>query len=149
MIFIFGTKGRAVKKGEGRFFCPHCGGERNYKQYKLSTYFTLFFIPTFPIQKIADYVQCDACSSQFHLDVLNETAEKVLLRSIYADGVAGMPLQMITKKLMNNGLNQFEADAAVQKVANDVVQKNCTSCHLTYLADANLQTCTSCGAQLR
>ncbi|MGL4666652.1 MAG: zinc-ribbon domain-containing protein [Saezia sp.] len=148
MFIIFGTKGRSVKKDNGRFYCPHCEGERNYTQYRLSNYFTLFFIPIFPFNTIANYVQCDTCQGQFNLEVLEISADQILLRRIYADAVAGMPMQMISKKLLNQGLNQFEADAAVQQVANQAAQKSCASCQMTFLADANLQSCTACGGQL-
>jgi len=148
MFIIFGTQGRSVKKSDGRFYCPHCDGDRNYTQYRLANYFTLFFIPIFPFNTIADYVQCDTCQGQFKMEVLQDSADQVLLRRIYADAANGMPLQMISKKLMNQGLNQFEADAAVQQIANQMVQKNCSSCQLTYITDANLHTCTSCGGEL-
>lgn len=148
MFIIFGTKNRSIEKSSGRFYCPHCEAKRNYHQYRLAHYFTLFFIPIFPFKTIADYVQCNACQGQFKMDVLHNTADQILLRRIYADASAGMPLQMISKKLMNQGLTQLEADAAVQQVANQCVQKNCSSCQLTFLADANLHTCTSCGEQL-
>ena len=150
MIFIFGTRAREIKAGQGRFHCPHCEGERNYQLMKVKNYFTFFFIPIFPFSDLGEYVECDTCKDTYKVEVLQETPEKILFRAIYADAVAGMPLQMITKKLTNTShLQEPEAQAAVNQVAQQCVQKQCPSCHFTYLADANLINCTSCGTELR
>ena len=150
MIFIFGTRGREVKAGEGRFHCPQCEGERGYRLMKVKNYFTLFFIPIFPFSELGEYVECDTCKGTYKTGVLEETPEKILLRAIYADAVAGMPLQMITNKLINSAsFSEEQAQAAVNHVAQQCVQKQCPSCQFTYLADANLINCTSCGTELR
>lgn len=148
MFIIFGTKGRVVKKNSGRFYCPQCEGERNYTHYNIANYFTLFFIPIFPYRDIGGYIECNTCKGQFKVNVLGITPEEILQRKIYADAVAGMPLQMINNKLLNQGFNQFDADSALQNLTETKAVKNCSSCNLTYLADANLHSCTSCGGQL-
>lgn len=149
MIFIWGTKGRTKQIDQGRFYCPGCGGERNYRMFKVSNYFTFFFVPILPLNELGRYVQCDQCHNEYHVKVLEENAQTMRQRAVYADAIAGMPLQMITNKLINAGVGTFDAEAAVRAVAEQRVQKQCTGCHLTYLADANLFNCTACGAPLR
>ncbi|RUS66013.1 hypothetical protein CUZ56_02371 [Saezia sanguinis] len=148
MIFIFGTKGRTKEAGHGRFFCPNCNGERNYRLLKVASYFTLFFIPTFPIRELGRYVQCEQCQCEYQTSVLEESAGQQLLRSVYRDGAAGMPLQMITNKLVNAGMPEPQAKEAVDAVAQQVACKECPGCHLVFLADAKLFTCTACGEHL-
>lgn len=149
MFIVFGTKGQSRVKAEGSFYCPRCNGQRKYKHFIAKRYFTLFFIPVFPIGTLGEYVQCQQCQGEFRVEVLDETAERVLLRRIYGDASAGMPLEMISRKLMNSGLSELQAKAAVNQVAMQSVQKQCDACNLTYLADANLATCTKCGDKLR
>ena len=58
MFILFGTKDRAVEKEYG-------------KKY-VQDFFTLFFIPIFPISgKKNDHIECKECQSIYHLDVID------------------------------------------------------------------------------
>ena len=48
MIF-FGTKGRAIEMDKGNFHCPNCNSNRDYSKKYVQTWFTLYFIPIFPV----------------------------------------------------------------------------------------------------
>ena len=48
MIF-FGTKGRAIEMDKGNFHCPNCNSNNDYSKKYVQTWFTLYFIPIFPM----------------------------------------------------------------------------------------------------
>lgn len=69
-VFFFGTL------GEGTFHCPRCGGDRHYKHKAGRRWFTLFFIPVIPLDKVGEIVRCETCHSRYDPEVLTiPTAE--------------------------------------------------------------------------
>lgn len=94
MFIVFGTRGRQVKRGEGRFYCPSCQDERNYIKYKVATYFTLFFIPTFPINNHGEHIHCTACGDNYNLDVLDLSEHDFVKGQILSEASNGIPFQI-------------------------------------------------------
>ena len=71
-MIIFGTKGRSFKMDSGEFHCPNCNTPRTYHKKYVQDWFTLYFIPTFPVGgKKNEHIECDDCSSIYHLDVID------------------------------------------------------------------------------
>ena len=71
MIF-FGTKGRAIYKDRGKFHWPNCNIEKNYQKKYVQTWFTLYFIPIFPMgEKKNEHIECEKCENIYHLDVID------------------------------------------------------------------------------
>jgi zinc-ribbon family len=70
LLIIFGLRAFFRTIGQGVFHCPRCGGDRQYRLRSGRRYFTLFFLPVIPLTKLGDHVQCAACRSRFHPDVL-------------------------------------------------------------------------------
>ena len=64
-LIIFGMKGRSSKYKTGRFHCPNCDGERKYAWIRIRNWFTLFFIPIIPLNKVGEYIECEACASKY------------------------------------------------------------------------------------
>src|SRR6185436_3160723 len=60
-MIIYGYKNREVEQSSGSFYCSTCGVRRLYKHKKVVRYFTLFFIPLFPLGKLSEYVECQVC----------------------------------------------------------------------------------------
>jgi hypothetical protein len=51
---------------------PRCGADRGYLLQQARRWFTLFFIPIFPVSKpIGDQVQCTTCHTNFRPEVLD------------------------------------------------------------------------------
>ena len=71
-MIIFGTKGRSIKMDSGEFHCPNCNTPRTYNKKYVQDWFTLYFIPTFPVgSKKNEHIECEECSSIYHLDVID------------------------------------------------------------------------------
>lgn len=72
MILIWGLRARAKALSTGEFFCSHCGTDRSYVLQQIRRWFTLFFIPLFPVGKpLGEQVKCSTCGTRFSPDVLN------------------------------------------------------------------------------
>ena len=71
MIF-FGTKGRAIEMDKGNFHCPNCNSKRDYSKKYVQTWFTLYFIPIFPVgEKKNEHIECQECENIYHVEVAN------------------------------------------------------------------------------
>jgi len=56
--------------GQGVFYCQRCGAERPYRRRSGRKFFTLFFVPVIPLNKVGQHVQCTTCRTRFHPGVL-------------------------------------------------------------------------------
>jgi uncharacterized tellurite resistance protein B-like protein len=84
MIFIFGFRNRASKVSEGDFFCPRCGADRHYVLQRFRRWFTLFFLPIFPMSgaKGGEQVKCQTCNTAFRPEVLQTPTSAQLTDTI-------------------------------------------------------------------
>jgi hypothetical protein len=57
--------------GDGEFFCPHCGGDRNYQRLTGRRRLTLLGVPVLPRGVTGPVVECAACRRHFGTDVLD------------------------------------------------------------------------------
>jgi len=70
-MIIYGTTGIRSTMSNGNFYCPHCNEQRAYRQRKLVKWATLYFIPIFPMERVAEYVECSHCRSTYEVSVLD------------------------------------------------------------------------------
>jgi hypothetical protein len=64
--------------GQGVFHCKRCGGDRQYRLRSGRRFFTLFFIPIIPLNKVGEHVQCLTCKTRYHTNALAlPTAEQM------------------------------------------------------------------------
>ncbi|TGA95229.1 TerB family tellurite resistance protein [Streptomyces sp. MZ04] len=56
--------------GDGEFFCPGCGGDRNYQRRTGRRRFVLLGVPVLPRGATGPIVECAACQDHFGTDVL-------------------------------------------------------------------------------
>ena len=79
MLIIFGTTGLKTKvKDEEPLInsCPNCSGDLQMKKH--TRWFTLFFIPIFPVNTLDSFYECNSCSSAYATKIktiLTETTE--------------------------------------------------------------------------
>lgn len=67
-MIIFGTRHRKVPVPNGKSknaLCPNCGCERLLTEHRIRPYFTLYFIPVFPVGKGTSVMTCTACGSDY------------------------------------------------------------------------------------
>ncbi|MEV5975705.1 TerB family tellurite resistance protein [Streptomyces sp. NPDC052114] len=57
--------------GDGEFFCPACGGDRNYQRLTGRRRFVLLGLPVVPRGTAGPVIQCAACQDFFDPDVLD------------------------------------------------------------------------------
>lgn len=70
MLLIFGITVRYRTLAEGRFYCPHDGGDRGYRRRQARRWFSLFFIPLIPLKVLGEFIECGSCGSTYDLKVL-------------------------------------------------------------------------------
>jgi hypothetical protein len=68
---ILGTRTAWTPVGDGEFFCPGCGGDRNYQRLTGRRRFCLLGLPVLPRGAGAPVVECAACRRHFGTDVLD------------------------------------------------------------------------------
>lgn len=110
MFILFGTKGVTSTEGRGRFHCPQCGSEREYKNQQVRRYFTLFFIPVIPMDELGRYVECSSCAGTFKPEVLNydPVAER---KHFEAQFHAAVKVVMIHMLLADGRVEEAEIEA--------------------------------------
>ncbi|MFV0136091.1 TerB family tellurite resistance protein [Streptomyces sp. HMX87] len=68
---IAGTRTAWTPVGDGEFFCPGCGGDRNYQRLAGRRRFTLLGLPVLPRGETGPAIECAACRRHFGTDVLD------------------------------------------------------------------------------
>jgi zinc-ribbon family len=71
LLLIFGLRVFYRAVGQGVFHCQRCGGDREYRHRAGRRWFTLFFIPVIPLNRVGDHVQCSICGTRYRMDVLS------------------------------------------------------------------------------
>ena len=72
MLIIFGLRVFYRTIAQGTFYCRRCGGDRQYRHRSGRRWFTLFFLPVIPLNKVGDHVQCRTCRTRYVTDVLSQ-----------------------------------------------------------------------------
>jgi hypothetical protein len=79
----------------GTFLCPQCGADRAYKHRVGRRWFTLYFIPLFPVSgRVNEHVRCDTCQGMFTMAVLARPTSAQLSGQLL-DGVRGLIVHVL------------------------------------------------------
>ncbi len=125
-MIIFGSKGVESNMGSGVFFCPNCGGDQRYWHKHVRRYFTLYFIPLIPLDKIGEIVQCTGCGQTWDPEVLtfdpqaaisafNEDLKRVMILMALADGPVDADEIAAMKAFFQRVTEQALGDAEIQQ----------------------------------
>jgi uncharacterized tellurite resistance protein B-like protein len=76
VFYIFGLI------GTGQFHCPNCGGDREYEHRTARRFFTLFFLPVIPLDKVGEVVRCKTCRVRFDPAVLRRPTDAQLANAL-------------------------------------------------------------------
>ena len=68
---VMGTRIAWTGVGDGEFFCPGCGGDRNYQRLTGRRRFTFLGVPVLPRGETGPVVECAACRHHYATDVLD------------------------------------------------------------------------------
>ena len=69
-MIIWGSRTRVSTTDEGAFYCPTEQGTRPFQRRTAKQWFTLYFIPVFPMKELGDVIECQMCGSTFNDAVL-------------------------------------------------------------------------------
>ncbi|MGW7523740.1 TerB family tellurite resistance protein [Streptomyces sp. NPDC054783] len=70
-VRILGSRTAWTPVGDGEFFCPGCGGDRNYQRLTGRRRLTLLGVPLLPRGTAGPVVECAACRHHYGTDVLD------------------------------------------------------------------------------
>jgi transcription elongation factor Elf1 len=158
LFIIFGTKVRQQVIGEGQFFCPKCQSQRAYQHKKASRYFSLYFIPIFPMGKLGEFVECQTCGIAFEPAVLQirgpvrarhqtTPTENLaqIINSVPARLNRGVPVEYLARDLTAAGVDR---DVVMSMIDPHLTsgRKTCQACGLTYAESVSV--CSECGESL-
>ncbi|MGW5971152.1 TerB family tellurite resistance protein [Streptomyces sp. NPDC055186] len=127
---LLGTRTAWTAVGDGEFFCPGCGGDRNYRRLTGQRRFTLLGVPVAPRGPAGPVVECAACLCHFGTDVLDHpttTRFSAMLR----DAVHTVALAVLTAGTCSRAPLET-AVAAVRAAGFD----DCTEDRLAELVEA-------------
>ena len=68
---VLGTRTAWTTVGDGEFFCPGCGGDRNYQRLTGRRRFICLGVPVLPRGETGPVVECAACGRHYSADVLD------------------------------------------------------------------------------
>ncbi len=150
MFILFGTKTRFKTLSTGQFYCPQCRTRRTYELRQARDYFTLYFIPIFPIHTRGEVVTCQTCGTNFQKDVLAmaepaNTPLDRMTREARADMDGGTPIEFVRQKLINTGLARDLVEQTIAQAAGSD-RRVCPNDALTYRS--TVERCAQCGARL-
>ncbi|MDT0466966.1 TerB family tellurite resistance protein [Streptomyces gibsoniae] len=68
---VLGIRTAWTAVGDGEFFCPGCGGDRNYQRLTGRRRLALVGVPVLPRGETGPVVECAACGHHYGTDVLD------------------------------------------------------------------------------
>lgn len=148
MIINFGIKSRQIKASDGVFCCVHCRNHRDYTQYKVQRYASLFFLPIIPLGIKMEYVECQHCHSQYHIEALNLQLFDLILQSAFQNAFSGTSLTVVHQKLLSENITPQDADSIINILKEKYNVMTCKHCQENFLANAHICTCAACGTMM-
>lgn len=114
-FIIWGFKIRYKLLDKGGFFCPQCGGDRPYEHRQGRKWFTLYYIPLFPVGgAVNEHVRCDVCQGMFTTRALARPTS-TQLSTLLLDGVRGVLVHVLRTGSMQSPAAREVAVAEVQR----------------------------------
>lgn len=79
MAQVAGVRARWRTEALGEFFCPGCGGDRNYRRQGGRRWLRLLGLPVLPLGDAGISLQCTACRARYGLEALEHPTSGNLL----------------------------------------------------------------------
>ncbi|MEU9403114.1 TerB family tellurite resistance protein [Streptomyces sp. SID4985] len=128
---ILGTRTTWTPAGDGEFFCPGCGGDRNYQRMTGHVRLTLLGVPVLSRGETGPVVECAACQRHYGLDALDHPTSR-RLSAMLRDAVHTVALAVLVAGGTASRAPVAKAAATVR--AGGV--EDCAEEELAALADA-------------
>lgn len=128
-MIIFGTRGVTFGGQAGEFHCPGCGWTlQPYEHKTVRRFFTLYFIPVIPLDKLGEYVKCKTCGETYQTGVLtfDPKAETARARAEFATHVRCLT---VLTALIEGEPNRARLDA-LRRVNQEVSGTEATSAEI-------------------
>jgi hypothetical protein len=129
-IIIWGSRGLTKNLEQGEFYCPGCDSQRDYHLRQVREFFTLYFIPLFPVGKAQRYIECDTCKGTYKEEVLTmeppSDMDRFMAR-LYQDLQEGTSVEETENRLVELGLERSQAETIVKGMTEDKVWQ-CDTC---------------------
>jgi hypothetical protein len=145
-IIIYGTRGLTSHLQSGEFYCPGCQAKGDFQLKQVRRWFTLFFIPIFPVSGPQRYVECQHCRGNFHEEVLElkePSPEERFLSKMYDQLLRGSSLESVKKRMIEADFDQREAEQILHQMTKGKTW-GCVSCGKRYLT--KFKRCPTCEA---
>ncbi|MER6627695.1 TerB family tellurite resistance protein [Streptomyces sp. NPDC000987] len=145
---ILGTRTAWTPVSDGEFFCPGCGGDRNYQRLTGRRRLTLLGVPVVPRGETAPVVECAACRRHFGTDVLDHPTT-VRFSAMLRDAVHTVALAVLSAG-GTSSRTALEAAAGAVRAAgfHDCTEEQLAALVEALAADTGRVHGPSCGAGL-
>ncbi len=146
-IILFGSRGLTSEVERGEFYCPRCDRRDQYSLKASREWFTLYFIPVFPIGGLQRYVECRGCGQAFTEDVLQmEQPDEFdrLLARMQDEMLSGTSLVALKNELVEMGVEPPKADAILERMCDGRTR----DCPCGERFHPRVKKCYRCGAAL-
>jgi uncharacterized tellurite resistance protein B-like protein len=125
-MIIFGFRGVTTTPEKGDFHCPSCSTLQQYALKRVRRFFTLYFIPVIPLNRLGEYVECRTCKDTYKPVVLEYDPEKQA-QAVQAEYHLAVEKIMIHVLLADGHIDDAEVAIAVdtyQKITGAELESN-------------------------
>jgi hypothetical protein len=146
-IIFFGSRGVTSTVEYGDFYCPRCDHPEGYALKQVRPWFTLYFIPIFPIGGAQRYVECRRCGQAYKeavLDMQGPSDANRLLAEVYSELKEGTSFDALQRRLVKEGMTQDEATELLTKMCEGHPQQ----CRCGQRLHPDVRECKYCGGNL-
>ncbi|MCQ0022652.1 TerB family tellurite resistance protein [Streptomyces somaliensis DSM 40738] len=117
--------------GDGEFFCPGCGGDRNYRRRTGRRRLAVLGVPVLPRGLAGPVVECAACHDRFGTEVLDHPTT-ARLSAMLRDAVHTVALAVLAA----GGTSSHTVVRTAVRAVRDAGYDDCTADGLTGLVEA-------------
>jgi len=145
-IIFYGSRGIKSELERGTFYCPKCDAEQYYRLMQIRPYFTLYFLPLFPIGGAERYVECERCSQGYKEAVLQMEAPGEgdrAMRAVYQELSEGSSLETVRGKLAAAGMDGKLVEGIMEQLSEGKAWE-CNRCGEHYLD--SVKRCGRCAS---
>jgi hypothetical protein len=114
----------------------------------MARYFTLYFVPLFPMGTLGEIVQCQACLREWKPEVLRpdpSSHDERIVNEVRHLLAQGKSIREVRTMLGRRGMDGASIEKLIGLAATGK-QSLCTRCHRVY--SSTLRSCLECGGEM-